>query len=105
MDGVRSEASDYSKVDPAFSYFGSKNRLAYSLCASLPPHNAWIELFCGSAALTLAKPPAPIEVINDLDGDVINLFEQLRNNHVELCRQIALTPYSREELNVCRTPA
>ena len=52
----------------------------------LPPHNAWVEAFCGSAALTLAKHPMPIEVINDLDGQVVNLFRQLRNNQQALCR-------------------
>ena len=54
-------------MSTAFGYFGSKKRLAVELCDKLPPHNAWVELFCGSAALTFAKAPAPIEVINDLD--------------------------------------
>lgn len=85
-------------VKPAFGYFGSKNRLALQLCHELPPHNAWVEAFCGSAALTLAKKPAPIEVINDLDHEIVNFFEQLRKNHGKLCRLISLTPYSREEL-------
>lgn len=61
-------------------------------------------MFCGSAALTLAKPPAPIEIINDLDKEIVNFFEQLRNNEKELCKQIALTPYAREELHRARVP-
>ncbi len=89
-------------VRPAFGYFGSKSRLALQLCHDLPPHNAWVEVFCGSAALTLAKKPAPIEVINDLDHEIINFFEQLRKNHKKLCRLISLTPYSREELAQAR---
>lgn len=60
--------------------------------------------FCGSAALTFAKPPAPIEVINDLDKEIVNFFEQLRTNEKELCRLIALTPYAREELERARIP-
>ena len=67
-------------MKPAFGYYGAKVRIASQIINSLPPHNAWVEAFCGSAALTLAKRPAPIEVINDLDDQIINLFEQLRNN-------------------------
>jgi len=52
--------------------------------------------------MTLAKPRAPIEVINDIDHNVVNLFDQLRNNTEELCRAVALTPYAREELNRAR---
>lgn len=93
------------RINTPFSYFGSKNRLASKLCQHLPPHHCWVEAFCGSAALTLAKPPALIEIINDLDNDIINLFEQLKNNHEELCRLIALTPYAAQELVEARKEA
>ena len=92
-------------VKPPFGYFGAKQRLASQIVASLPPHNAWVEAFCGSAAITLAKPPVPIEVINDKNGEIVNVFEQLRNNCEELCRAVTFTPYSREEfLDVSDTP-
>ena len=86
----------------AFGYFGSKLRIASKLCGQLPPHNAWVELFCGSAAMTLAKKPAQIEVINDINGQITNFFRQLRENSPELIRQIELTPYSRAELELSR---
>lgn len=92
----------YKKVNPPFGYFGSKNKLAFWLCENLPPHNCWIEVFCGSAAVTLAKPPAPIEIINDLNSEITNVFKQLRNNRDKLCEKIALTPYSLQELNEAR---
>lgn len=86
-----------------FGYYGAKLRLAKRIVSMLPPHNAWVEGFCGSAALTLAKRPAPIEVINDLDGEIVNVFEQLRRNADELCRAVALTPYARQEFAAVRT--
>ena len=88
----------YKKIAPPFGYFGSKHKLALQLCENLPPHSCWVEAFCGSAALTLAKKPAPIEVINDIDNEIVNLFSQLRSNYEELSRQIALTPYAHQEL-------
>ncbi len=87
---------------PPFGYYGAKQRMATKIIASLPPHNAWVEAFCGSAAITLAKPAAPIEVINDLDGNVTNVFEQLRTNPEALCKAVALTPYSRQEFEAAR---
>lgn len=52
--------------------------------------------------MTLAKPLAPIEVINDLNGDIINFFRQLRNNGPRLLKLIKLTPYAREEFEISR---
>lgn len=88
----------YKKVNAPFGYFGSKNKIANQLCNNLPPHNCWVEVFCGSSALTLAKPPAPIEVINDIDEEIVNFFEQLRKNSDKLLLSISLTPYAEQEL-------
>ncbi len=93
-----SKRSSRKKIHPPFGYFGSKNRIAQRLSSKLPPHNCWVEAFCGSAALTFRKEPAAIEVINDIDNEIVNLFEQLRTNHEELFRSVLLTPYAEEEL-------
>lgn len=97
-----SETLKAKPVKAPFGYYGAKQRIARKIINALPPHNAWVEGFCGSAAITLAKPPSPIEVINDADGQIVNLFEQLRNNSEELCRVVALTPYAREEFELAR---
>lgn len=103
MEQVRDKKKGkYKKINAPFGYFGSKNKIAMQLCKDLPPHNCWVEAFCGSAALTLAKPPAEIEVINDIDDEIINLFNQLRTNTSALCENIALTPYSSKELENAR---
>lgn len=94
--------SKIKKVNSPFGYFGSKNKIALELCDNLPPHHCWVEAFCGSAALTLRKLPAAIEVINDIDSNIINVFDQLRNNFDELYRVIELTPYAEEEFLLAR---
>lgn len=91
------ERKKYRTIKPPFGYYGSKHRIASQIISTFPPHNAWVEAFCGSAAITLAKSPVPIEIINDMDDQIINLFRQLRENKDELCRLIALTPYARQE--------
>jgi DNA adenine methylase len=86
------------KINAPFGYFGSKNKIALQLCNELPPHNCWVEAFCGSAALTLRKRQAPIEIINDIDDEIVNVFQQLRTSQRELCEQVFLTPYAEKEL-------
>src|SRR5438552_15583209 len=97
--------SEPSRSKPPFGYYGAKQRISSQIIDLFPPHNAWVEGFAGSAAITLAKPPAPIEVINDLDGEVVNFFEQLRKSPDALCRAVALTPYAREEFRSARKDA
>jgi DNA adenine methylase len=89
-------------IKPPFGYYGSKHRIAKKILELLPPHNAWVEAFCGSAAVTLAKAPAPIEIINDLDDQIVNLFDQLRENADAVSRAVAMTPYARAEYQRAR---
>ncbi|MHA7832562.1 MAG: DNA adenine methylase [Flagellimonas sp.] len=96
------EGKKIKKVSPPFGYFGSKNKIALELCSHLPPHFCWVETFCGSSSITLAKKPAAIEIINDIDDEIINVFRQLRDNQEELYRAITLTPYARKELELAR---
>lgn len=99
---IKKTAAKAKRINAPFGYFGSKNKIALKICKKLPPHNCWVEAFCGSAALTLAKDPSPIEVINDIDEEIINFFEQLRKNQKKLAEQIALTPYASKELEKAR---
>lgn len=108
MDDKYTEGLDEQecvKIQPvrsSFGYLGSKRRIAKRIIQIMPPHNAWVEAFCGSAALTLAKPAAQIEIINDLDNNIVNLFQQLRTNKEALCEAIELTPYAHGEFELCR---
>ena len=102
---VQVKKKDQKKINPPFGYFGAKNNIAIQLCGNLPPHNCWVEAFCGSAALTLRKEKASIEIINDIDNEIVNFFKQLRDNHAELCRLIELTPYAERELEQARIPS
>ena len=90
------------KSKSAFSYFGSKHKLSLPILKYMPPHHAWVDVFCGSAAMTLAKSPAPIEVINDINGEIVNFFNQLRKNPEKMYTMLNITPYSRQELNNAR---
>jgi DNA adenine methylase len=48
----------------------------------------------------LNRDPAPVEVFNDLDSNLVNFFKVLRERPEELQRALELTPYSREEFEL-----
>ena len=87
-------------------YHGGKWRLAPWIISRMPPHRIYVEPFCGAASVLLRKPRAYSEIINDLDGEVINLFRVLRDpaTSAELVRLLALTPFAREEFDVAQEP-
>ena len=82
---------------PFLRYPGSKWRLADWICGHLPAHRIYLEPYVGSGAVFFSKRPAPVETINDLDGELVNLFMVVRETPEALARAVSLTPYSRAE--------
>lgn len=78
-------------------YPGAKWRLAEWICSMMPEHHSYLEPFFGSGAVLFNKPRAPIETVNDLDDEVVNLFRLIRDDAWPLSRALELTPYSRTE--------
>lgn len=86
-------------IRPILSYFGSKNYLSAKLLSFIPPHKTFIDPFCGSASMLFRKPPSAVEIINDLNDNVYDLFRIVRDPDLcsRLCDLIEQTPYSRTE--------
>lgn len=82
---------------PALRYFGGKWLAGDWIVRNLPPHECYVEPFGGAASVLLKKPESPIEVYNDLDSDVVNFFQVLREQPTALIEQIRLTPFARAE--------
>ncbi len=91
-------------VKKPFSYYGGKGPLAHKIVPLLPPHEIYVEPFCGSAAIFFAKKPAKIETLNDMDGAVMHFYRVIRDPELleKLYQRLALTPYSRDEFCFCR---
>jgi DNA adenine methylase len=71
-------------ANPPAAYLGGKRNLAKRLCAIIEqvPHRAYIEPFVGMGGVFLRRGKAPpVEVINDLSGDVANLFRVVRRHY------------------------
>ena len=81
-------------IRPPVKWHGGKHPLARKIIALFPPHHTYIEPFGGGASVLLNKPPSPVEVYNDLDHELLNLFSVLRDRGEDLTRRLILTPYS-----------
>lgn len=77
-------------------YPGSKWSIADWIISFFPEHHSYLEPFFGSGAVLFNKPRSNIETVNDLDGNVVNLFECIRSDPERLARSIYLTPYARD---------
>lgn len=86
-----------SPLKQPFPYFGGKGRLAPWIASLMPAHRVYVEPYAGSAAVLFAKRPAAIEIVNDLDGNVVNFYRVLRDREDELVRALTYTPYARQE--------
>jgi DNA adenine methylase len=78
------------------SYIGGKTRLAQRIIERIPEHLAYVEPFAGGAQVFFHKPPSKIEVLNDLDGEVVNLYRVCQSHYEELIRFMRFMLLSRE---------
>lgn len=76
-------------------YPGSKWSLAEWIIRFFPEHHSYLEPFFGSGAVLFNKPRSHIETVNDLDQNVVNLFECIREDPKRLAEMVYMTPYAR----------
>jgi len=78
-------------------YFGGKWAIAPWVLSFLPPHRIYVEPFGGAASILLRKPRSRIEVYNDLDEEIVGIFQTVQDPKKcqALMRRLRRTPYSR----------
>lgn len=84
-------------IGTVLRYPGSKWRLADWIVGHLTPHITYLEPFFGSGAVLFSKPRSQVETVNDINGDVVNLFRIIRERPEDLIRAVELTPWARAE--------
>lgn len=91
-------------IKPILKYPGAKWQIADWIISYFPPHVHYVEPFAGSLAVFFNKAPAKHEVINDLSGDICNLFRVIREHGDELAALLEMTPWAREEYELSYEP-
>lgn len=77
------------------TYYGGKQKLVSKILPMLPEHNLYAEPFIGGGAVFWAKQPSPVEVINDTNRELINFYEVIQNQFIELEKKIRISLHSR----------
>lgn len=89
--------SDPNNVfNPIIPWIGGKRRLSKHILPIFPEHTCYVEPFCGAAALFFLKEPSKVEVINDINGDVVNLYRVIQHHLEEFIKQFKWSLCSRE---------
>lgn len=89
-------------------WYGGKFALSQNIISQIDvPHHCYTEVFGGAASLLIKKKPSTVEVLNDLDDDIVNLYRVVRDwkHGVDLVRAVRMTPYSRSEYLAAHDPA
>lgn len=84
-------------MGPVLRYPGAKWKIADWIIQHFPPHQVYLEPFFGSGAVFFNKRPSRVETVNDIDGEIVNLFRVIREKPQELAFLIEMTPWARDE--------
>ena len=85
---------------PIVPWQGGKRFLAPRIVEQIEavPHRCYAEPFVGSGTVFLRRAKrAPVEIINDINGEIVNLFRVVRAHPTELDRQFEWALAAREE--------
>ncbi|AIN12712.1 MULTISPECIES: DNA adenine methylase [Yersinia pseudotuberculosis complex] len=81
---------------PIIPWIGGKRRLSKHILPLFPQHECYVEPCCGGAALYFMKPESRVEVINDVNGELINLYRVVKHHLEEFVHQFKWALSSRQ---------
>ncbi len=82
---------EMSDLKAILKYPGGKWRIAEWIISHFPAHKVYCEPFFGSGGVFFKKRPSNIETINDINGEIVNLFRVCREHPSELAAAMALS--------------
>jgi len=74
---------------------GGKSNVLEAIINRFPPHLTFVEVFGGGGVVTLNKSPSRTDIYNDVNDDLINLMEVVRDNPVMFTHMVEMTPYAK----------
>ena len=93
---------EYKKPLCFFSYIGGKHLISKVIVKLMPPHRIYVEPFAGSAGVFFAKEPSKIEVLNDADKKIANLYYCVAFHFQDFWEKVKWLLHSREIFRVLK---
>lgn len=88
------------------AWLGGKSRLADQIIERMPAHQTYCEVFAGAAWVLFKKPESKVEIINDINRELTNLYRVVKHHLGELCAQFRWMLVARDEFDrFMQTPA
>ncbi|QWF72330.1 DNA adenine methylase [Methylomonas paludis] len=84
---------------PIIPWQGGKRRLAKHILPLLVDHECYVEPFAGGAAILFMKQQSDVEVLNDINGELINLYRIVQHHLEEFVKQFKWILISREHFD------
>lgn len=84
-------------INPPISRLGGKSRLRKAIIERIPEHTCYTEGFFGAGWVYFGKEMSRVEVINDIDGELVNLFRVIKYHAEELNRYLNFEIISRDQ--------
>ena len=84
-----------SNLKTPTSYYGGKQNLVKTITSLFPKHKLYAEPFVGGGAIFWSKSNSDVEVINDTNKELINFYEIVQNEFIELEKMVRISLHSR----------
>lgn len=87
------------------AWLGGKSRLAEQIIQKMPEHQTYCEVFAGAAWVLFKKPESQVEIINDINSELTNLYRCVKHHLGELVLQFRWMLVARDEFDrLLKTP-
>lgn len=95
---VETTKPTYNASGHSFSgWLGGKSQLARTIIDMMPEHHHYCEVFGGAGWVLFKKTVSKMETINDINGDLINLYRVFKYHPDALLKEFELQLISRDE--------
>ncbi|CAN5440039.1 DNA adenine methylase [soil metagenome] len=81
------------------AWLGGKSRLADQIIERMPAHQTYCEVFAGAAWVLFKKPESKVEIINDINRELTNLYRCVKHHLGELVAQFRWMLVSRDDFD------
>lgn len=88
-----------NQLKSPLAWLGGKSRLADRIIEMMPAHQTYCEVFAGAAWVLFKKPESKVEIINDINSDLTNLYRCVKFHLVELVAQFRWMLMARDEFD------
>lgn len=78
------------------------SKLTAEIIPIMPAHRCYVEVFAGAAWLLFRKPASKTEVINDINGELVNMYRVIKHHRQAFIDEMRIMPVARDLYNLQR---